>query len=253
MRERSFFTFLLAFVCTPLLLSTISVLNAQVMQSTSYQLQSDSINFSGGLSTSTNYSLESTAGEIATGESDSTSYSLKAGYQQMQTVFISLTGSSNVALSPSIGGVTGGTANGSTTVTVITDSPSGYQLTIQSSQTPAMQDGVNTIPDYNPGTDPDFSFLVGVDEAFFGYTPEGTDIPQRFQDNGALCNVSGSDTELACWDGLDTATEVIATNQNSNHPNGATTTIRFRVGVGSGVNQVPGSYIATTTVTALAL
>ena len=81
-------TALSALIITPLVLMLFIVAQAQVMQSTNYQIQSDSINFGGGFSSSTNYALESTAGELATGESSSTNYSLKAGYQQMVNNFI---------------------------------------------------------------------------------------------------------------------------------------------------------------------
>ena len=229
------------------------IVHGQVMQSSSYRIQSDSINFGGGLSTSTNYTLESTAGEIATGESSSSNYQLKAGYQQMQEVFISITGATAVALSPSIPGVTGGTSNGSTTVTVITDSPSGYELTVEASQSPAMQKGGDTIADYVPGGDPDFTFSTGAADSHFGYTPEGVDVVQRFLDNGATCNLGSGETTLSCWDGLSTTAVPIASSNTANHPNGATTTVRFRVGIGGSVNQPPGTYTATTTLTALPL
>ena len=58
-----------------LLLLNVSL--AQVRSSASYQLQSDSLNVGGGLSTSTSYISESTVGEVATGESSSASYMLK--------------------------------------------------------------------------------------------------------------------------------------------------------------------------------
>ncbi len=227
------------------------------MQSSSYQIQSDSVNFGGGLSSSTNYSLESTAGEIATGPSNSATFSLRAGYQQMQEVYISLTGASAVVMSPSIPGVSGGTANGSTTVTVTTDSPSGYQLTISAESSPAMQKGGDTILDYTPSapSEPDFSFTTTSVDAHFGYSPEGVDIVQRFLDNGTdTCNTGASEeTSLSCWDGLSTSNVTIASDTNANHPNGATTTINFRVGIGGSVVQAPGTYIATTTLTALSL
>ena len=228
--------------------------HAQVMQSTNYRIQSDSINFGGGLSTSSSYTLESTAGEIATGDSSSATYNLHAGYQQMQEVYIALTGAQNVTMSPSIGGVTGGTSNGSTTVTVLTDSPSGYMLTIESSTTPAMVKGADVINDYVPGGDPDFSFTTNATDSHFGYSPEGADVVQRFLDNTTdTCNTGSADTALACWDGLSVSAETIAQSGSPNHPTGATTTIRFRVGIGNSVTQTPGTYIATTTLTALPL
>jgi hypothetical protein len=245
---------LLAGFCTWALILSITVSFAQVMQSGSYQIQSDSINFGGGLSTSSNYTLESTAGEIATGGSDSETYSLRAGYQQMQEVYIALSGATDVVLTPSIPGMTGGISNGSTTVSVVTDSPSGYMLTIAGENSPAMSKDADVIADYVPeGIPPDFAFITGPADAHFGYSPEGTDIADRFLDDGAVCDAGNGDTSLACWDGLSTTEEIIASQTGSNHPDGATTTIHFRVGVGGSALQAPGIYTATTTVTALPL
>lgn len=253
MRGWFFSPFINAWLFTILILAGMHAAAAQVMQSTNYQIQSDSLNFGGGYSTSSSYTLESTAGEIATGESDSASYSLKAGYQQMQSVYIALTGATNVTLSPSIPGVSGGSSNGSTTVTVVTDSTAGYSLTIVAEDSPALRKGADTIADYAPGGDPTFGFTTNATDAHFGYTPEGVDIVQRFLDNTTSCNDGGTDSPLACWDGLSTTPVEIASGADANHPNGATTTVRFQVGIGSSVLQAPGVYTATTTLTATAL
>lgn len=244
-----------AVLCTTYMVFSLHVAGAQVMESTNYQIQSDSVNVGGNdTGTSTNYQLRTTIGEVGTGPSDSASYSIGAGYRQMQEIYIALSGATDVTMDPAIPGVTGGTANGSTTVTVVTDSPSGYALTITAENDPAMQKGANTIADYSPGTDPSFAFDVSENEAFFGFSPEGADIVDRYKDNGADCNTGGSfDTELACWDGASTIGQTIAQSTDPNHPNGATTSIRFRVGIGGSVNQDPGFYVATTTVTALPL
>ena len=252
MRE-FFFTLLTAVFFTPILTLGLESATAQVMQSTNYRIQSDSVNLGGGFSSSTNYSLESTGGEVGTGELSSATYQLKAGYQQMQEVFISLTGAAAVPLSPSIPGISGGTSNGSTTVVVVTDSPSGYALTILASQSPAMQKGADTIANYAPAGAPDYTFTTGATNAHFGYSPSGVDIVGRFRDNGVSCNTSTGDTVLACWDGLSTSAVTIAQNTSSNHPLGATTTVYFRVGIGGSVNQPAGTYTATTTLTALPL
>ena len=73
----------------------------QVMQSTSYKLERDSVNFGGGNASSANYSQESTFGEVATGDSQSTNYALRAGYQQMIATYLSLS-VSPVNLTPTI-------------------------------------------------------------------------------------------------------------------------------------------------------
>lgn len=244
---------LYAGLCTITLVCTLTLSSAQVMESGNYQIQSDSINFGGGFSSSSNYTLESTAGEVGTGLSDSANFGLGAGYQQMQSVYIALSGVTNVSLSPSIPGVTGGTSNGSTTVTVITDSPSGYLLTIAAENSPAMNKGGDSIADYVPAGVPDFDFTTDATDAHFGYTPEGEDVVDRFLDDGDSCDDGSANAPLKCWDGLSLTEESIASSMLPNHPDGATTTVHFRVGVGSSVVQAPGTYIATTTITALPL
>ncbi len=247
-------TFFKVLFLTIVTLSIIAPSFAEVRSSNSYQIQSDNINFGGGLSTSTNYSLESTAGEIASGESASDNYELRAGYQQMQEVYISMTAVSPVILSPNLGGITGGTSNGSTSVSVLTDSPSGYQLTISADSSPAMQKGSDTIADYVPVATPtpDMSFSLNVDDAHFGFSPEGTDVTQRWLNDTADCGVGTNSTALVCWDGLSMSEKVVAQG-GSNHPVGATTTVHFRLGIGSDATVPAGDYYATTTLTALPL
>lgn len=250
----TFITTFVAGVFTPIILLCISLASAQGMQSASYKIESDSINFGGGLSSSTNYTLESSVGEIATGESGSTNFNLKAGYQQMVTSYIALTAPSAVTMTPTLSGIVGGESNGSTTVTVTTDNGAGYNLTISASQSPALRSGSNTIADYSPVGAPDFTFSTLSGNAHFGYSPSGADIVSRFLDNGAgTCGVDSVETNLACWDGLDTIGESIAYRTSANTPAGSTTTIHFKVGIGSGTVVTAGTYIATTTLTALAL
>ena len=254
LRSFLFSTITYSLILTMLVVGMLSVSAAQVRTSPSYQLQSDSVNFGGGLATSSNYKVESTAGEVATGEATSSSYQLRAGYQQMQEVFLSITAAESVIMNPSIGGITGGVSNGSTSVSVLTDSPSGYSLTIQAASNPAMQSGVGTIADYVPvsSPDPDVSFITAPTDAHFGFSPEGGDIVTRFRDNGSFCNLGTSDTSLTCWDGLSTSAITIAQGA-ANQPSGATTTINFRVGVGNTAGVPAGVYVATTTLTATPL
>lgn len=245
---------LCAVAFSPLVFVSSNIGVAQVMQSDNYSIESDSINVGGGLSDSESYSLESTTGELATGSNDSETYALRAGYQQMQEVFISLTGLEAVALSPTIPGVSGGESNGSTSATVITDSPSGYSLSIRSEQSPAMVSGANTIADYNTNATPDRLFAIGLTDAHFGFSPFGDDVVLRYQNDGSVCGaVFAVSVDLECWSGLSTSPTIIAENTNSNHPTGAATKINFRVGVGGSVIQPVGVYVATTTVTALPL
>lgn len=244
-----------ALVLTVIILSSISVLSAYVSSSSNYRLESDSINFGGGRSDSNNFSLESTLGEVATGRSTSTNFSLRAGYQQMQEVFVSLTvASTALKLSPALGGLSGGVARGSTTVTVLTDSPSGYELTIAALTNPAMRNGLNVIADYTPVASPapDYSFLTGPTNAHFGFTAAGVDVVSRFRNNGSLCSTGSLSTPERCWIGLATTTTSLARGL-ANQPSGTVTELYFQVGIGGNAGVVPGTYTATTTLTALPL
>jgi len=238
---------------TTVIVAPLSIMFAEVRSSASYQLQSDSVNFGGGLSESDSYRQESTFGEVATGVSDSPSFSLRAGYQQMQAVFVSVAvASSALTLSPALGGLTGGEATGSTTITVLTDSPSGYELTIQASADPALRNGGETIADYLPiaNPSPDYSFVRASTDVHFGFAVSGADVVDRFRNSGGLCNAGDTSTPLTCWDGLSVSPQPIARGL-ANQPGGVVTNIYFKVGIGESAAAVlPGTYTATSTVTA---
>jgi hypothetical protein len=224
---------------------------AQVMSSSNYQLQSDSVNFGGGLSSSTNYVQESTFGEIATGNSSSTNYQLRAGYQQMQEVYLSLSSPADVLMRPSISGITGGTSNGSTTVKVTTDSPAGYSLSMKAANNPAMQSGASSIPDHD--TTISYNFNLPPSTARFGYAIYGPDTAAAFLHTGSTCGTGSSNTIQQCWRGFTTSEYVVAQSTDANHPSGTDTVLYFRVGVSAGSSVQDGVYTATTTLTALPL
>lgn len=247
-------SFFATMLCTVFVVATISMAEAQVRSSLNYQLQSDSINTGGGLSTSTNFRQESTVGENATGQSTSTNYALKAGYQQLQEVYISISAPTDITMSPDIPGLTGGESNGSTTVIVTTDSPAGYQLTIQSEGDPAMQSPTDTIANYPAGATPDYDFTTGAGQAYFGFSVTSADAASAFLDNNTdTCGSGAFNTVGACWRGLSASAITVAQAAGPNHPLGTETDIYFKVGVGSGAGVAPGLYTATTTMTALAL
>lgn len=241
---------------TSVIVFSTFITTAQVMQSSNYQIQSDSINFGGGFSSSTNFQQESTFGEIATGRSTSTNFELRAGYQQMQSVFIAITTTGTAVMDTPLGGLSAGESTGSSTVTVTTDSSGGYQLSIRASTDPAMQSTstVDTIADYTPaGAAPDLSFTTATNDVHFGFGVAGDDVVERFEVNGGQCdNGPGVSDASTCWDGLSTTDQLIA-GGGANVPSGATTTVYFKVGIGGGTMVTPGGYVATTTVTAVAL
>lgn len=226
----------------------------QVMTSGSYRIQSDSVNFGGNFSTSTTYFIQDTVGEVATGDSSSSNFKIRAGYQSMQGSILSMSAVSSVNLTPAIGGITGGTANGSTNFTVITDNAAGYSVSIKASTTPALQSPLDTISDYTPaGASPDFVFAIAPTTSEFGFTVEGADIDQRFKDNGSICNAGSSDATDRCWTGLSTTSQIIVKRTSANQPLGTATTIKFRAESGPSHVQINGTYVSTTTITAIAL
>jgi hypothetical protein len=242
-----------AIVCTIVVLTLASLSQAQVMSSGSFQIDSDSINFGGGYGSSTNYQQESTFGEIASGDSSSTNFNLRAGYQQMLTSYLSMSDVANVPLSPALG-LVGGTSTGQASFLVTTDNRAGYRLTLEASNNPAMQSPNGTIANYVPSVgSPDFVFTTTVTQAHFAFSPEGVDVASRFRDNGSLCGVGGGETADACWDMVSTTPVEIVRRTSANHPSGATTTLKFRVGIGAAASVTAGIYTATSTVTAITL
>jgi hypothetical protein len=235
----------------------ISFSSAQVMSSSNYKVQDQSINFAGNRSTSASYTMQDSAGEIATGFSSSTNYGISAGFQQMNIVAISVVPPSNVSMTPSLGGVTGGISNGSTTFTVTTDDIAGYTSTIVASSSPALvnvSSSTNSFADYLPSSSaPDYTFSVLPNASSFAFSIQGTDANQRFLNNGSVCNSGGTSTALACWDGLATTVKTIAGRTSNNQPAGTQSVIYFRAGIGSSRNQPNGIYIATTTLTVIPL
>jgi len=244
-----------ATIFTPVVLLSFGLVLAQTMTGSFYQIESDSINMGGGFSESDSFTMEDTLGEVATGISESDSFELRAGYQQMQSAFISMTQPDSIVLDPNLPGLGGGTSNASTSVVVTTDSPAGYELLISASANPAMQNEFSdSIADYAPSSgDPDFTFTVGSEDAAFGFSVESIDALARFLHNGSVCDAGSTNTAQTCWDGLSTTPTAIVSGNTANHPTGTQTTLYFRVGMGVGVSQPPGTYVATTTVTAIPL
>lgn len=183
--------------------------------------------------------------------------------QEITTEIAFTATAADITMSPTIAGVTGGTANGSTQVVVTTNNSAGYSMTIDfasSSYGVAAMNrngGSGYISDYTPavaGT-PDFSFAA---EAYsqLAYTVSASttgDLDQTFRNNGSACNNnSGGDTAASCWYGPSTSAEQIVQTAAATAASGATTTVHFRVNVPSSPSPVvpAGFYTATATLTA---
>ena len=171
------------------------------------------------------------------------------------------TPASNIIMSPALGGLTGGTANGATSVAVITNNRTGYNMTIQASSSLGMigtASSSNYIPFDVPVTPgiPDYTMGAPVNGAAFAYTVSATtssDVVQLFRNSTSSCNQSaGTANGANCWLNAST-TPVTIINRNLPTPvTGATSTLAFRVIINSNPSpMIPNdTYVATTTLTA---
>lgn len=230
-----------------------SIIWADYMQSSTYRIQSDSLNIGGLESSSGTYKINDTLGEIATGDSNSSTYYMHAGYWQMQSSFISISSPSDLVLS-SMAGLSGGSSEGTMSWTVTTDNAAGYTMSIASSTTPALKSALDSLDDYVPaGASPDYNFYNAPTSSSFGFSPEGTQVIDRFKDNGSACNIGTGETVGKCWDGLSTTPKPIAGSTTSNMPNGGIVTARFRAESGADHIQTSGEYNVTIIATAVVL
>jgi hypothetical protein len=224
------------------------------MSGTNYKIPVDSVNVGGQQGGSTSYNLLDTAGELGSGDSASSSYAINAGFIGAQAVYLAISSASDVSMNPSISGISGGTGTGSTVWTVTTDNAAGYQLTIRADTTPALRSATSQFEDYTPaGADPDYNWSIAANTSEYGFTPEGSDIVQRFKDNGSACNTGSGNTADRCWDKLTTSDVLIAERSTGNHPSGTTTTVKMQAEAGNNHIQPSGTYEATIIVTALPL
>lgn len=170
------------------------------------------------------------------------------------------TSAGDVTMSPSLGGITGGTSNGTTTVVVLTNDSAGYTMTVKASATPAMRGNTqgDSVADYTPAAAgiPDYAYSVPTGEEF-GYTVSASttaDLAQKFLDNGTdTCNTGSADTSgsASCWYGLSTtATSTIVRNTETS-ASGSTSSVVFKLTINSSTGFVTeDTYTATATLTA---
>lgn len=110
------------------LLLTLPLPALGLMSSTNYTIFADSVDAGGSYSSGGAYGLEDTLGESATDVIDGSTYTIRGGYQAMDWDFISLTISSS-SLDLGLANVSQ-VNQASTTATVTTESPEGYDLTV---------------------------------------------------------------------------------------------------------------------------
>ncbi len=250
-KNNNLLTYIFVFIVSAVFSNALIALAA--MQSSTYTMQSDTVNFGGTDSSSPNYKLGDTAGEIGTGDSNSSNFFMHAGFWQMQESYISLSSPSDLLMS-SMSGLSGGSSEGTLSWQVLTDNTAGYSMTIATTTTPALKSATDSIADYVPaGADPDYNFTNLPANSSFGFSSEGTEAIARFKDNGSVCNVGALETAAKCWDGLSITPKVMAGSTTSNIPSGSTATVRLRAESGINHIQTSGQYDVTIVVTATTL
>lgn len=229
---------------------------AAVMQSTHYQIATDSLNNAGTeKSSSTSYRVSDTVGETATGRSTSANYNLSAGYRALGGSYISLSAPSDITMSPELNGIIQNESAGEVEFTVITDSSAGYTLSVRTLTDPSLKSVSDSFLDYGASTTPDYEFSVTSGSSAFGYSVFGDDAAEKFHDNtlNACGSAYSSRTFHKCWVGFSTVDSVVAQGAVPNHPSGKVTTMSVRAENGSSHMQSPGTYQTTVIATAIAL
>ncbi len=173
-----------------------------------------------------------------------------------------LTGANNVTMNGSIAGVTGGTSYGTTTAIVTTNNAAGYTMTIKASSSPAMQADSQggSISDYSPAVTgvPDYAYsAAGAGTHKFGFSVSASttaELATKFKDNGSnTCNTGSADTggSGSCWMGLSTSATSTIVSSSETTASGSTSSVYFRVSVGSNSGLAQDTYTATATLTAV--
>ena len=243
-----------ALCCALLFFALDSPSSRAQMGSGNYEIPVDAIDVGGGLSNSASYKVLDSVGETGSGNSNSATYRLNAGFLAAQTVYLAVSAPVDVSMSPSISGISGGTGTGSIAWTVTTDNAAGYSMSIRADTTPALRSATSSFADYTrAGANPDYTWGINALDSEFGFSPEGTDIIQRFKDNNSTCNTGVLDTADSCWDTLSTSATPISQRTSGNHPAGTVTTVKIRAEVGNSHIQPSGAYTSTLEVTVLPL
>lgn len=196
---------------------------------------------------------------ISHGQSDTASFRIRQTILD-ETSF--LVNPSDVTMTGTVYGLTGGNATGTTPFVVRSNNASGYYVNIAFTDNAGAyamrgdESGSEAIRDYSgdSGGEPSYNFTASTAAqfAYAVYASTSDDADQSFLNNGSnACNQpAGSRTVGKCWKAPSTGTFRII-NRTTAASNGATSTIYFKVNVPSNPNPIPTAetYTATATLT----
>ncbi len=196
---------------------------------------------------------------ITHGQVDSSTFTIR---QQIVDETSFLVNPTNVTMSGSINGVTGGNATGSTQFSVISNNATGYYVEISffNNATPQTMLGDVTaseaIRDYTASsTEPGYGYTAST-AAQFAYTVNSDntgDTDDSFLNSGGLCNQpagsgNGATKVTKCWM-EPTVSAFRIVDRNTSAITGATSTVEFDITVPSGATPVPSAETYTATAT----
>jgi len=155
------------------------------MDSSSFRIESASINDTAGNKTSDNYKLSDTLGQLAAGEFSSTGYIIKAGFQYLHSIIPFRFSISDISIN--FGTLMPNTpATGTTELTVYFGAAGEYQVTATELGKLRTLNEANNIPDTNCNggadtcTDSQAKVWTSSTAYGFGYGMTGNDIPSDF-------------------------------------------------------------------------
>lgn len=175
------------------------------------------------------------------------------------------TAASDITMLPTIAGLTGGAASGTTNFAITTNNPAGYNVNISFASSTALEfnDGPESIPNLEntsvTGVLEDFDFGTGLDpnEAAFAYSIDAADhndVVAKFTGTTSGCNTGTETTADGCWflqSNASTDEQIINTSEATT-ASGDTFDIYFKAVVEANPDPtLPlGTYTATATLTA---
>jgi hypothetical protein len=185
--------------------------------------------------------------------------------EDAEDVAISLTVNSEItlacddtaALTGTVNGITGGSAVGSFSCTVVTPNAAGYEVKVkEGGKLLTGAGGANKqFDDYSPVSGADYAWVVpGAAAEIFGFSLDAdtTSGSQLYKNNGAACNqAAGSVTDDHCWNGFGLADKTVASKASASTND--TVKLNLKAEADDTNALTPGDYANTVTVTATSL
>ncbi len=164
--------------------------------------------------------------------------------------FATASGNINMA-GAAIGGASGGTRNGSTTVAITTNNSAGYTLAIKFESANGMEHPTQPdFIDYYATSTPDYTMNIGTNSSGFAYSVSSTKQVSAFNNNGSACGAGSTVSINNCFMIQGTPTSDYTIVDSSSSATAEETVIGFQVIVAANSGLANGFYYATTTLTA---